>query len=106
MTAQLIVMVSLAIDSCWPQLKASSNPVDAQLVSDPGKRKDPELQTALLDKFGHKAPANVEMVGSYHGLQGHWVGAALRRRLCCYFFALRHFFPECKVLTVVLDASR
>ena len=75
-------MVALAIDTFWSELECPDNAVAAGVVAVPGKRKDPDLVTAMVDAHGQRAPITVELLASCHGLQGHWVSAALRKRLC------------------------
>jgi hypothetical protein len=48
----------------------------------------------------------VERVGATHGLRGRWVQRTQQIRLLKYYFAMRAWFPLCRVFCICMDGVR
>ena len=103
---QVLVITALAIDSILPSLDLPSDPVTADVVAAPRKRKDPLLQQSVLQREGGASAMVVERVGATHGLRGRWVQRTQQIRLVKYYFAMRAWFPLCRVFCICMDGVR
>ena len=103
---QVPVITALAIDSFLRALDLPSDLVSADVVSAPRKGKDRLLQQCVLQREGGASAMVVERVGARHGLRGRWVQRTQQIRLLKYYFAMRAWFPLCRVFCICMDGVR